>query len=101
MKNIFIRVGVAFAAIATFVLTGAAKCEGPQAPSDTHLILDVSRPPLAQTLGCPDGKWYIRVVDRKVADDKNLSPDQKAARAKTVCESPNVAEKYSVGGYWP
>lgn len=83
------------------IAAGADSCKGPEAPSNTHLVLDVSQPPLAQTYGCPAGKWFLSVLDRKIADDPNQTPDQKAKQAKKICEDPNVAKKYPIGGYWP
>lgn len=101
MQSNFKRVVGAVMAIVGFVLLSAQGCDGPAAKSDTHLVLDVSGPPLAQTYGCPAGKWFLSVVDRKIADNKQLSPDEKAAAAKKICETKEIAAKYTVGGYWP
>lgn len=97
MRNIGSKIGAA-AAVAVFLLVGAAKCEG---PTPSGLILSIDRPPLAQTLGCPNGQWRLSVLANDIANDPKLTPDQKAAKAGKVCLSEKEASQYVVEGQYP
>lgn len=98
MNKQFSKIIGALAAVAAFVLVGAAKCEGPM-PSG--LILSIDRPPLAQTLGCPDGLWRLGILSNDIANDPKLTTDQKAAKAQKVCLKEKEASKYVVEGQFP
>lgn len=101
MNKQFKRTIGALAAVATFLLVGAAKCTGPEAQPNTYLILDISGPPLAQTLGCGNGQWYISILKREIADDETKSVDDKVKLKSKECVSADVAKKYTVNGYYP
>lgn len=85
-------------AVLGFLGLSAQSCEGPLPSGE---VFSVDRPPLAQTLGCGDGKWLIKVLTPEVRDNKALTPDQKAAQLKKVCLAPAEAGKYTVGGQFP
>jgi hypothetical protein len=89
----------ALAATLGVVLLGASGCPG--GPQPTGQVMDVSRPPLAQSLGCGDRLWLIKVLDNDVVNDKKLSPEQKAAKVKKICVTPDVGGKYTIGGQYP
>lgn len=98
MNKLGKNVLVAIAAVLSLVGLTAQGCDGPK-PSG--LILSIDRPPLAQTLGCKEGLWRLSVVSNAVADDPQLTPDQKAAKAQRVCLKPQEADRYTVGGQYP
>lgn len=97
--NKYVKQGLAIALALAPIAAGADSCKS--GPEPTGLILDISGPPLAQTLGCPTAQWYIRVVANDVANDPTLTPDQKAAKASTVCVPGEKAKKYTVNGQYP
>lgn len=92
------KTGAALLAILGFLGLSAQSCEGPKPKGE---VFSIDRPPLAQTLGCPDGTWLIKVLTPEVANNKSLSPDQKAAQLKKVCAKPAEAARYTVGGQYP
>lgn len=94
------RVVVPLLAILGFLGLSAQSCEG-QKVQPSGLILDISGPPLAQTLGCGNKLWYISVLNNDIANDPKLTPDQKAAKKQKVCVTEKVAQGYVVEGQYP
>ena len=100
MKKHVQRVVVPLLAILGFLGLSAQSCGGPKQEPRGY-ITDISRPPLAQSLGCGDKLWLIRVLDNDVNNDPKLTPDQKVAKAHKTCVTEAVAKKYVIGGQYP
>lgn len=88
---------VALAAVLGFVLLSAEGCDSTQ-KGRVGLVNDVARPPLAQTLGCPEGKWRVSVDPD---GHEGESVEQRAKARKAYCLDEKSALKYTPGSVYP